>query len=205
MPDDPETDATPTPPPRTRAGEILRESKEVGKFWAALNSDQVIKMLFSIGIIACGGIFVWQTLQFNQQQVDLAMSRDRVIESESEKLRMHCQMESDKLRMGFASEMKESRAHQLAVEKERQKGELERDKVRIAADKEADSVRMKFEADEKAKWTAAVVQIGVQFKDVTKELEEIRNVLKKWPPEFHPFPTAVAPPPKIKAGPPDSR
>jgi hypothetical protein len=195
--------------PRSRTGELIREGKEVGKFWASLTSDQVIKLLFALGIVVCGFIFVWQMIQFNKQQIDVVQSRDRAAEAElekqrleTEKVRMHCASESEKNRMTFASEAKENRSHQLAMEKERQRGELERDKNKQAVDKESADRRMQFESEEKAKIGAALIQTGVKIGEMTKELNEIRMLMKKWPPEvmaFPPTPLTVAPPPKLKA------
>jgi hypothetical protein len=186
--------------PRSRTGELIREGKEVGKFWASLSSQQVIQLLFALGVTACGGVFVWQTINLMGQQAELAAARDRAQESESEKLRLHCEMQTEKLRTTFQTENKEGRAHQLAMEKERQRGDIERDKLRYQVDKEHDEKRMRFESDERAKTNAAVVSLGVSVGEMRKDLADIKELVKKWPAEFRPI-LSVAPMPKLKVSP----
>lgn len=138
----------PLPPPRTRVGEVLAQSRETGKFLASLNvrESQSLVMLIVV-LFICGtlGFLVYRT---NEQAKDDKTAIFRYSESQSELQRQATRQDLTELKGMFTKESTDLRTYFADQDKRRDDREASRDER-----------RMKFEAEERQKDRAALTTL----------------------------------------------
>lgn len=126
------------PPPRTRVGEILVQSRETGKFIASLSSNQFLTLVTGVTIGSMIVIFMFILYRWDERGQQDKASIFRYAESQSEvtrqaskqemiDMRTHCKNEATELRAYFADQDRRRDERFAAQDERRMKAELERD------------------------------------------------------------------------------
>lgn len=110
---------TPDPvPPRTRTGEIIRESRNVGMWVTSLTPNQIMTVMVVVLMVFVCGMYGYFFHFATRQAVEMRNAEIRSSSEREEMIRQHCaierekdRQEAEKVRAFFAAQLDSQRRH----------------------------------------------------------------------------------------------